>query len=535
MESFDYVIVGAGAAGSVLARRLSDDPTSRVLLLENGARDWNPLIHIPKGFYFTLRGSRYAYRYRTQPVGPGGQSEEWVRGKVLGGSTAVNAMMYLRGAAADWNRLAEEGMDGWDWPTVLGAYRSMEDHSLGASPTRGAGGPLGVTIAESDDEVTAALLASAQRLGWTRAQDVNEADDQRIGFTPSTIRNGLRSTSFSAFVRPVLTRPNLTVLTNAKAGYLLFDGPSRVVGVLARHRGAPRHFRARREVILSAGTIESTLLLERSGIGNPQVLARAGVSTRVDSPNVGERVLEQRAVSMQVRLNRQVGPTTSLNTVPKQGWEGAKYLATRRGHIATGGYDLVAQFKSRPQVDRPDVQGIWVPMALDKGATNMQLKLAQYSGVFFTGYQIRPTTQSSIHLGGQLPENAPIINARFLEDEEDREATARILDAARQVASSGPLGDLVDGEDFPGRSVTTHDEVVRYSLDAGTGIYHAVGANAMGHNADDVVDARLRVRGVRGLRVADVSVLPFQVAGNTQAPAMAIGWIAAGMIHDEHQ
>jgi len=533
---FDYIVVGAGAAGCVVAGRLAAaGRRPSVLLIEYGGPARNPLLHVPKGFYYTLRGDRYLYRYPTQPVGPAGKHEVWLRGRVLGGSAAVNGMMWMRGAAADWDGLAKRGNPGWSWADVLPAYQAMEDHSLGAGETRGAGGPLGISVTDSKDEVTGAILASAVKYGWRQVKDVNAEDTERIGFTPSTISGGRRTTSYDAFVRPALVKQaasraagGLTVATRSRAASLTFDG-RHVTGVtVVGAKGVITKFRASREVILCAGSIETPLLLERSGIGHPELLRKHGIDPIVESPNVGERLIEQRGVALQVRLNETSDATRRLSTWAGRAREAVQWLSTGEGLLSTGGYDLVCQFKSEPAMQRPDLQGLFVPMALDTASKD--LKLARHSGILFMAYPIRPETTSSVHISGNAPHDPPVIDARFLEAASDRDAVAPVLEIARSVLAEPPTAALIQEEEFPGPSVTTRQDTIEYSHSTGTGIYHAVGSAAMGPGGGDVVDAQLRVRGVTGLRIADASVLPVQVSGNTAAPAMLVGYRAADLI-----
>jgi choline dehydrogenase len=534
---FDYIVVGAGAAGCVLAGRLAAaGPRLSVLLIEYGGRAVNPLLHIPKGFYYTLRGDRYLYRYQTQPVRPDGRGEVWLRGRVLGGSAAVNGMMWMRGAQADWDGLAARGNQGWSWADVLPAYKAMENHSLGASELRGAGGPLGVTVTDTGDEVTAAILASAVSYGWDHVADANASDAERIAFTPSTISGGRRTTSYDAYVRPALAarragRRNLTVATRTRVGRLLFDGRS-CSGVRVLDNGGNRKdILARREVIVCAGAVETPLLLERSGIGRPGLLRAAGIEPRIESPNVGERVIEQRGIALQVTLGPGRVAASRLSTGRGQAAEALRYLRSGRGLLATAGYDLVCQFKSAKDRPRPDVQGLFVPMALDTSSTDM--KLARHPGILFMAYPIRPQTRSTVHASGPDPGDAPVIAPHFLETDADRDAVAPVLAIAREILATSPVAGLVAGEEFPGEAVTTPEQAVRYSLAAGTGIYHAVGSAAMGADADDVTDPQLRVRGAGRLRIADASILPVQVSGNTGAPAMLVGYRAADLILDD--
>jgi choline dehydrogenase-like flavoprotein len=507
---FDYVVVGAGAAGCAVARRLSDDPRTTVLLVEYGGRALNPFLHIPKGFYYTLRGHRYLYRYETK------NHEVWLRGRVLGGSTAVNGTMWMRGAPADWDGLAARGNPGWAWRDILPVYQALENHSLGASDTRGAGGPVAVTITKARNPVTAAILESAKSYGWAQAEDMNSGDGERIGYTPSTIRGGIRVSAYSMVGRS--GKNNLTMATRTRAEYLLLSG-ERVTGVRVRRAGAAADITARREVVVCAGAVETPLLLERSGIGHPELLKEIGVPVRAQAPNLGQRVLEQRGIALQMLRKRT--PKDKIN-----------FIRNAPSFFSTAGYDLVCQFASARDILRPDVQGLFVPMALD--TSSKEMKLARHPGILFMAYPIRPTTYSSVHSSGASPEDPPVIDARCLESEADRATAAPVLEIARAVLGQGPVAGLIEGEEFPGPSVSGPEATVDYSIMTGTGIYHAVGSAAMGPSDDDVVDARLRVRGVSGLRIADASVLPVQVSGNTAAPAMAVGWHAADLILGEH-
>jgi choline dehydrogenase-like flavoprotein len=318
------------------------------------------------------------------------------------------------------------------------------------------------------------------------------------------------------------------VATRARAVSLTFDG-RRVTGVKTiDSKGKVASPSARREVILCAGSVETPLLLERSGIGRPEVLRKHGIEPKVESPHVGERLIEQRGVALQVRLKDTSGAASRLSTPAGRAREALRWLATGEGLLATGGYDLVCQFKSEQAAKRPDIQGLFVPMALDTASKDM--KLARHPGIFFMAYPIRPETTSSVHISGDTPHDPPVIDARFLETEGDRNTVAPVLEIARAVLAQDPIASRIAAEEFPGPSVATRQDTVQYSHDTGTGIYHAVGSAAMGPSDDDVVDAQLRVRGVTGLRIADASVLPVQVSGNTAAPAMLVGYRAADLV-----
>jgi choline dehydrogenase len=413
-------------------------------------------------------------------------------------------------------------------------FKRMEDHQLGASDVRGAGGPIKVEVATKREPTCEAMISAGEKLGWKRVADPNGSDDERVGYVASNVKHGMRDAAARGFLHPVEYRPNLKIVIRTKADSLLFEG-ERAVGVLALSEGNPVEFRARKEVIVSCGTLESPQLLERSGIGHPQVLAKAGVSVRVESPNVGERMREHRGVNLQANIQDGLGYNHMLNTPLRQAITGVKFLVQRDGPLAVGGYDVIAYCKSSPEEERPDVMVLMAPQSTESaGVTDGEVKLAKQAGMMAIGYQLRPTSQGSIHITSADPAVAPMLTPNYLSTETDRKIALSIIPKIREWMTRSPLAELVLEEHLPGKDVQTPEQLLTTAFSLGGCGYHAVGTCAMGPNADDVVDPRLRVRGVKSLRVVDLSVFPTITAGNTTAPTMALAWLAADRILEDN-
>ena len=525
-RTWDYVIVGAGSAGCVLANRLSADPGVRVLLLEAGPADRNPWIHVPGGIFRLIHNPAVDWCFATEPdPGLAGRSLQWPRGKVLGGSSSINGLVYIRGQREDYDGWRDLGNEGWSFDDVLPYFRRSERQARGPDEFHGGDGPLVVSDPTTRMEIVDAFVAAAGQAGVPPTLDFNGARQEGAGYFQLTVDRGRRCSAAVAFLRPVSARRNLDVITGALVERLILEG-RRVTGVEFRHEGKQRTARASRETVLAAGAISSPQLLLLSGIGHPDELRKAGVVPRHALPGVGRNLQDHLQARVVFRTLRPITLNDQAGSLPKRAMIGARYLIRRTGPLSFAASLAGAFARTRPDLERPDVQFHFQPLSLD----SYDGRLHPFSGFTMSVCQLRPGSRGVLSLRDNDPASPPRIEANYLQTVDDRETIVRGLRLLRRIAAAPALASQVAEEYRPGPSVSSDDALLEHARTTGSSIFHPAGTCRMGHGPDCVVDPELRVRGLEGLRVADCSIMPMLVSGNTNAAAIMIGEKAADLI-----
>lgn len=527
-EAVDYIVVGAGSAGCVLANRLSANGQHSVCLLEAGPPDRSPWIHIPIGYGKTMFHKVLNWGYYTEPD-PNMLNRRiyWPRGRTLGGSSAINGLIYIRGQRRDYDDWAAAGNPGWSWEDCLPYFRKLENNDLGAGPTRGTEGPLNATSIKTPHPLVEGLIGAAGALGLPHVTDFNSGDQEGVGYYQLTTRNGRRCSTAVAYLRPARGRANLRIETGAHAMAVLFEG-SRACGVRYRQDGQVRTLRARREVLLCAGALQSPQLLQLSGVGPAALLRRFGIGVVRDLPGVGENLQDHLQIRLIYETRQPITTNDQLRTLHGRAAMGLQWLLFRGGPLAVGINQGGLFCRVDPASATPDTQFHFATLSADMAGG----KVHPFSGCTYSVCQLRPSSRGTVQLRGTDPFEAPTMQPNYLSTELDRRMTVAAVKYARRLAATEPLAGLMKREFRPGPDVRSDDEILHFCREYGATIFHPSGTAKMGPRSDPmaVVDERLRVHGVSGLRVVDCSIMPTLVSGNTNVPVVMVAERAADFI-----
>jgi choline dehydrogenase len=523
---FDYVIVGGGTAGCVLANRLSEDGRRKVLMLEAGPEDRSLWIHLPIGYGKTMFHKTLNWGFYTEPE-PNMKDRRiyWPRGRTLGGSSSINGLICIRGQAADYDHGAELGNIGWSWRDVLPYFVRSEHNTRGATPAHGVNGPLWCSEIEQKHELIEAIIDGAEELGVRRTDDFNSGDQEGIGYYQLFTRHGWRCSTAAAYLRPARARGNLHVEVDAHATGLILMG-RRVVGVRYRRGGELRETRAAKEVVLAAGALQSPQLLLLSGIGPAEALAWHGIDVVHDLPGVGENLQDHLQIRLMYKVAKPITTNDDLGSIFGKARIGLQWLLTRGGPLAVGINQGGLFTRVLPESVTPDVQFHFATLSADLAGA----KPHAWSGCTFSVCQLRPESRGTVGLRNRDPFEPPLIKPNYLATETDRRCTVEGIKFGRRLAGTAALKQLLTEEHRPGPDVQGDDALLDFARASGATIFHPSGTCKMGLDRMAVTDDRLRVHGISGLRVVDCSIMPTLVSGNTNAPVVMIAEKAADMI-----